>query len=110
MPRLGVRAYPNRTMFYVVQTRAGGKIEADRGRGRHGVISPDQARRKAAQMIARIKTGEDRDPEATSQHLLVRLPSKKVQSWVGGANRVFHMGYSRRWCIGSLRNMPPAYC
>ena len=35
--------------------------------GRHGVISPDQARRKAAQMIVRIKAGEDPNPEATKK-------------------------------------------
>ena len=30
--------------------------------GRHGVVSADQARRKSAQMIARIKAGEDPEP------------------------------------------------
>ena len=56
----GVRVYPNGTKVYVVQTRAGGKSKRI-AIGRHGVISPDQARRKAAQMIARIKAGEDPD-------------------------------------------------
>ena len=62
----GVRVYPNGTKVYVVQTRAGGKSKR-MAVGRHGVISPDQARRKAAQMIARIKAGEDPDPEATKK-------------------------------------------
>ena len=62
----GVRVYPNGTKVYVVQTRAGGKSKRI-AIGRHGVISPDQARRKAAQMIARIKAGEDPDPEATKR-------------------------------------------
>ena len=62
----GVRVYPNGTKVYVVQTRAGGKSKRI-AVGRHGVISPDQARRKAAQMIARIKAGEDPDPEATKK-------------------------------------------
>ena len=62
----GVRVYPNGTKVYVVQTRAGGKSKRI-AVGRHGVISPDQARRKAAQMIARIKAGEDPNPEATKK-------------------------------------------
>ena len=62
----GVRVYPNGTKVYVVQTRAGGKSKRI-AVGRHGVISPDQARRKAAQMIARIKAGEDPNPEATKR-------------------------------------------
>ena len=63
LPGFGVRVYPNGTKVYVVQTRAGGKSKRI-AVGRHGVISPDQARRKAAQMIARIKAGEDPDPDA----------------------------------------------
>ena len=62
----GVRVYSNGTKVYVVQTRVGGKskrITVDR----HGVISTDQARRKAAQMIARIKAGEDPKPEAAKK-------------------------------------------
>ena len=62
LPGFGVRVYPNGTKVYIVQTRVDGKskrITVDR----HGVISPDQARRKAAQMITRIKAGEDPKPE-----------------------------------------------
>ena len=62
----GVRVYPNGTKVYVVQTRAGGKSKRI-AVGRHGVISPDQARRKVAQMIVRIKAGEDPNPEATKK-------------------------------------------
>ena len=42
----------------MVQTRAKGKSKRVTI-GRHGVISADQARRKAAETIARIKSGED---------------------------------------------------
>ena len=59
----GVRVYPNGTKVYVIQTRANGKskrITVDR----HGMLTPDEARRKAAQMIARIKAGENPNPEA----------------------------------------------
>ena len=54
----GVRVYPSGSKVYVVQTRAKGKSKRVT-LGRHGVISADQARRKAAETIARIKSGED---------------------------------------------------
>ena len=54
---------PSGSKVYLVQTRVAGKSKRI-AVGRHGVISPGQARRKAAQMIARIKAGEDPNPEA----------------------------------------------
>ena len=57
----GVRVYPSGTKVYVVQTRAQGKSTRI-AVGRHGVVSADQARRKAAMLIARIKAGEDPNP------------------------------------------------
>ena len=54
----GVRVYPSGSKVYVVQTRGpGGPKRATVGR--HGVITADQARRRAASAIARIKAGED---------------------------------------------------
>ena len=58
LPGFGVRVYPSGSKVYVVQTRANGKSRRIT-LGRHGVISADQARRKAAETIARIKSGED---------------------------------------------------
>ncbi len=59
----GVRVYPSGSKVYLVQTRAGGKSKRI-AIGRHGVITSEQARAKATQMIARIKAGEDPNPEA----------------------------------------------
>ena len=59
----GVRVYPSGAKVYVVQCRADGKSRRVT-LCRHGVISADQARRKAALTIARIKGGEA--PESTS--------------------------------------------
>ena len=56
LPGFGVRVYPSGSKVYLVQTRVGGKSKRI-AVGRHSVISPDQARRKAARMIARIKAG-----------------------------------------------------
>ena len=53
----GVRVYPSGTKVYLVQTRSGGKSRRITI-GRHGVLTAEQARRKAAQLIARIKAGE----------------------------------------------------
>lgn len=54
----GVRVYPSGTKVYLVQTRSGGKSRRITI-GRHGVLTAEQARRKAAQFIASIKTGEE---------------------------------------------------
>ena len=59
----GVRVYPTGSKFYVVQTRAGGKAGKRVTVGRHGIVTAEEARRRAALVIARIKAGEDPVPE-----------------------------------------------
>ena len=54
----GVRVYPSGSKVYLVQTRSGGKSRR-LTIGRHGLITADQARRKAARIIADIKAGHD---------------------------------------------------
>ena len=54
----GVRVYPSGAKVYVVQSRGPGGLKRVTV-GRHGVISADQARRRAALILARIKAGED---------------------------------------------------
>ena len=53
----GVRVYPTGGKVYVVQARgpAGPKRVAV---GRHGVLGAEQARQRAALIIARVKAGE----------------------------------------------------
>ena len=53
----GVRVYPSGGKVYLVQTRAGGKSRRFTI-GRHGLVSAEQARRKAAVVIASIKAGD----------------------------------------------------
>ena len=55
----GVRVYPSGSKYYVVQTRAGGRAAKRVTVGRHGVITAEEARRRAALIIARIKAGEE---------------------------------------------------
>ena len=59
----GVRVHPTGRKVYVVQTRADGKAAKRVTIGRHGVITAEEARRRAALVISRIKAGEDPVPE-----------------------------------------------
>ena len=54
LPEFGVRAYPSGGKVYVVQTYLGGKSKRITI-GRHVLITADEARRKAALTIARMK-------------------------------------------------------
>ena len=58
IPGFGVRVYPSGSKVYVVQTRHRGKSQRVT-LGRHGVITADAARKKAAETINRIKSGEN---------------------------------------------------
>ena len=59
----GLRVHPTGRKIYVVQTRAAGKPAKRVTIGRHGVITAEEARRRAALIVARIKAGEDPVPE-----------------------------------------------
>ncbi|MCY4382997.1 MAG: site-specific integrase [Nitrospinae bacterium] len=54
----GVRVYPTGSKVYVAQVR-GPKGPRRVTVGRHGVINADEARKRAASVIARVKAGED---------------------------------------------------
>ena len=59
----GVPVYPTGRKVYVVQTRADGKDGMRVTVGRPGVISQEEARRRAALIVARIKAGEEPIPD-----------------------------------------------
>ena len=59
----GVRVHPSGKKVYVVQRRSRGESKRVTV-GNHGVLSADQARRRAADMIARIKAGKEPVPRA----------------------------------------------
>ena len=61
LPGFGVRVYPSGSKHYVVQIRGPGGSKRVTV-GRHGVISAEQARQRAALIIARIKAGEEPVP------------------------------------------------
>ena len=58
----GVRVYPSGSKYYVVQTKAG-SAATRLTVGRHGILTAEEARRRAALIIARIKAGEESVPE-----------------------------------------------
>ena len=63
IPGFGVRVYPSGSKYYVVQTRADGKAATRVTVGRHGIVTAEEARRRAALIIARIKAGDEPVPE-----------------------------------------------
>ncbi len=65
----GVRVHPTGRKVYIVQTRADGKAAKRVTVGRHGVVTPEEARRRAALIVARIKAGEDPVPEPLAAKL-----------------------------------------
>ncbi len=58
----GVRVYRSGRKVYIVQSRARGQPAKRVTVGRYELISPTEARRRAAQIIVRIKAGEEPAP------------------------------------------------
>ena len=58
LPGFGVRVYPNGAKTYLVQGR-GPRGSKRITVGRHGLISADEARRRGAALLIRIKAGEE---------------------------------------------------
>ncbi len=70
LPGFGVRVYTTGRKVYVVQSR--GPTGPKRATiGRHGAVSPDQARKQATVFIDRIKRGEDPAPPPPPRELTV---------------------------------------
>ena len=81
LPGFGVRVYPSGAKVYVVQCRAEGRSRRIT-LGRHGVISADQARRKAALAIARIKGGEAPEPAPAGKATVAALGERYLKEYV----------------------------
>ena len=84
LPGFGVRLYPSGRIAYVVQSR--GPLGSKRVTlGRHGALTPEQARKRAIGVIDRIKTGEEPlprngglEPERTVADLAKRCLERYV--------------------------------
>ena len=81
LPGFGVRVYPTGSKVYVVQTRLKGRSKRIT-LGRHGVISADKARHKAAETIALIKSGQDPDQERASKVTVAELAERYLEEHV----------------------------
>ena len=86
LPGFGVRVYPSGTRMYVVQTRARGKSTRVTV-GRHGVLTPEEARRRAALIVARVKAGEEPIPAP----LALKLDSGPTVADLAERYRVEHL-------------------
>ena len=63
LPGFGVRVYRSGARVYLVQGRGRGGSKRI-AVGRHGVISADEARRRGAMLLTRIKAGEELEPRS----------------------------------------------
>ena len=81
LPGFGIRVYRSGSKVYVVQTRTKGRSKR-LTLGRHGVISADQARRKAAETIARIKSGEDPEGKSSKTVTVAELAARYLEEHV----------------------------
>ena len=81
LPGFGIRVYPSGTKVYVVQTRGEGRSRRVTV-GCHGAISAGEARRRAARIIARIKTWEEPAPPAREIVTVAELAERYLEEHV----------------------------
>ena len=100
LPGFGVRVYPSGRKIYVAQSRApNGPRRVTLGR--HGELAADQARKKAAAVIDRIKCGEDPLPPPPEPTLTVAgLAERYMEAHVAVSCNAHTAGI----CRGSLDN------
>ncbi|MYG65308.1 MAG: tyrosine-type recombinase/integrase [Gammaproteobacteria bacterium] len=81
IPGFGVRVYPSGAKVYVVQTRASGKSRRVTI-GRHGEVSPDQARRDAVEAISALKSGRPVSKEEGNEPTVADLAERYLREYV----------------------------
>ena len=96
----GVRVYPSGRKIYVVQTR-GPRGPKRVSLGGHGKLTPDRARKLAAEAIDRIKDGEDATPGPAERPMTVaNLAERYLETHVAANCNAHTQGIYR----GSLDN------
>ena len=100
LPGFGVRVYPSGSKIYVVQSRGPSGIRR-LSLGRHGETTAEEARKKAAAAVARIKQGEDPAARPPARALTV---ADLAERYMEGHVKV-HCNAHTQWIYaGSLRN------
>ena len=110
LPGFGVRVYPSGRKIYVVQSRAGGAPRRI-ALGTHRELTTTQARLRAAQVIDRIKRGEDPTPppaEATIADLAERYLSAHVAQNCNAHTAGIYRGSLENHILPALGMMPLA--
>ena len=106
LPGFGVRVYPSGTKVYVVQCRGEGRSRRTTI-GRHGAVSAEEARRRAAAIIARIKAWEEPAPapapaEVTVAELAARYLEEHVAVRCKPRTEVLYRAAVRRHLVPAL--------
>ncbi len=81
IPGFGVRVYPSGSKVFVVQTRTQGKSKRIT-LGRYGVMTADQARKKAAETIALLKSGQEPGEKPVSAVTVAELAVRYFEEHV----------------------------
>ena len=110
LPGFGVRVYPSGAKVYVVQTRGQGQSRRIT-LGRHASLSPEDARRSAARIIARIKAWdepEEADPSdaVTVAEFAERYLEEHVAVRCKPRTRVLYGAVFRRHLVPALGETP----
>ena len=111
LPGFGVRVYPSGVKVYVVQSRGEGRSRRITI-GRHGAIAVDEARRRAARIIARIKTWEEPAAPAPAEVTLAELAERYLEEHVAvrckPRTRTLYRAVVRRHLVPELGETPVA--
>ena len=110
LPGFGVRLYPTGRITYVVQSRGpNGSRRATLGE--HGDITPDQARKRAAAAIDRIKSGREAlarepQPELTVEDLARQCLARYVDVQCKDSTAKLYRQLLARHIVPALGEMP----